>query len=98
MRVCLFEDPGARDLEPLTLTRPAFDLLCGLSSLAAKQYQAFAADSRAALVRPHLADVCRQGPGPTPAFCAGPPADPVGVAFNDPDWLRAGPAVLVNGR
>src|SRR5262249_32066951 len=29
MRVCLFEDRRVEDLEPLTLTRPAHDLLCG---------------------------------------------------------------------
>ena len=40
MRVCLFEDRGALDLEPLTLTRPVFELLCGLTSLAAKQCRA----------------------------------------------------------
>jgi UDP-N-acetylglucosamine diphosphorylase/glucosamine-1-phosphate N-acetyltransferase len=83
MRVCLFEDRGVADLEPLTLTRPAFDLLCGQTSLATKQYRYFGATLRGALVRPHLADVCRH----TPA-----------AAVNDLAWLRAGPVVLVNGR
>src|SRR5205807_1760711 len=36
MRVCLFED-RAEDLDPLTLTRPTFQLLCGRSSLGCKQ-------------------------------------------------------------
>jgi UDP-N-acetylglucosamine diphosphorylase/glucosamine-1-phosphate N-acetyltransferase len=84
MRVCLFEDRSVPDLEPLTLTRPAFDLLCGLSSLADKQCRYFGASARGALVRPHLADVCR--------------LDSPGVAVNDLAWLRAAPAVLVNGR
>jgi UDP-N-acetylglucosamine diphosphorylase/glucosamine-1-phosphate N-acetyltransferase len=84
MRVCLFEDRNALDLEPLTLTRPAFDLLCGLSSLAAKQCRYFDAGSVGALVRPHLAGVVRE-------------AHP-GAAVNDAVWMRAGPAVLVNGR
>src|SRR5262249_5769612 len=84
MRVCLFEDRGAADLEPLALTRPAFDLLCGQTSLAAKQCRPFAPCDVGLLVRPHLAGVCRrQRPG-TPV--------------NDLDWLRAEPTVLVNGR
>jgi UDP-N-acetylglucosamine diphosphorylase/glucosamine-1-phosphate N-acetyltransferase len=84
MRVCLFEDRSVVDLEPLTLTRPAFDLLCGLSSLGDKQRRHFAADAAGALVRPYLADVCRlQSPG---------------LAVNDLPWLRAAPVVLANAR
>ena len=37
MRICLFEDPGVANLEPLALTRPAFELLCGLTTLGRKQ-------------------------------------------------------------
>ncbi|HTU20227.1 MAG TPA: putative sugar nucleotidyl transferase [Gemmataceae bacterium] len=84
MRVCLFEDRGALDLEPLSLTRPVFELLCGLSSLAAKQSRFFPPGPRGVLVRPHLADLCRLHS----------PAVPV----NDLGWLRAGPVILVNGR
>jgi UDP-N-acetylglucosamine diphosphorylase/glucosamine-1-phosphate N-acetyltransferase len=84
MRVCLFEDRSVLDLEPLSLTRPVFDLLCGLSSLGGKQRRYFAAGSTGALVRPHLADVCRVN---SPA-----------LAVNDLAWLRAGPTVLVNAR
>jgi UDP-N-acetylglucosamine diphosphorylase/glucosamine-1-phosphate N-acetyltransferase len=87
MRVCLFEDRGALCLEPLTLTRPVFDLLCGQTSLGHKQCRAFGPDGQvvlAALVRPHLADLVRlRSPG---------------AAVNDFAWLRAGPVVLVNGR
>jgi UDP-N-acetylglucosamine diphosphorylase/glucosamine-1-phosphate N-acetyltransferase len=84
MRVCLFEDRGALDLEPITLTRPAFELLCGLTSLGAKQCRAFPPAPRGALVRPHLADLYRlQAPD---------------VVVNHLAWLRAGPTVLVNGR
>jgi UDP-N-acetylglucosamine diphosphorylase/glucosamine-1-phosphate N-acetyltransferase len=83
-RVCLFEDTAVAGLEPLTLTRPAFDLLCGLSSLGDKQRRAFGAASAGALVRPHLADVVRlRHPG---------------TAVNEADWLRDGPLVLVNAR
>jgi UDP-N-acetylglucosamine diphosphorylase / glucose-1-phosphate thymidylyltransferase / UDP-N-acetylgalactosamine diphosphorylase / glucosamine-1-phosphate N-acetyltransferase / galactosamine-1-phosphate N-acetyltransferase len=83
-RVCCFEDRRAGDLEPLTLTRPAFDLLCGLTPLAAKQLRHFAAVDPGALLRPHLADVYR--------------LDHPGLPVNDLTWLRAGPTVLVNGR
>jgi UDP-N-acetylglucosamine diphosphorylase/glucosamine-1-phosphate N-acetyltransferase len=84
MRVCLFEDRGVANLEPLTCTRPAFDLLCGQSSLGSKQCRHFAPCGVGYLVRPLLADLLR----------AQHPATPV----NDLAWLRAEPAVLVNGR
>jgi UDP-N-acetylglucosamine diphosphorylase/glucosamine-1-phosphate N-acetyltransferase len=82
MEVCLYEDRGAADLEPLTLTRPVFDLLCGQSSLAEKQVRYFQAASTTAVVRPYLADVVRlQSPG---------------VAVNN--FAGAGLVVIVNGR
>ncbi len=84
MRVCLFEDRSVLDLEPLSLTRPAFDLLCGLSPLADKQRRYFPAGPAGALVRPCLEELCR-------------PESP-GVAVNDVAWLRAGATVLVNAR
>ena len=84
MRVCLFEDRGVLDLEPLSLTRPVFELLCGLTSLAAKQSRFVPPGPRGFLVRPYLADLCRLH------FPA--------VPINDPVWLRAGPTILVNGR
>jgi UDP-N-acetylglucosamine diphosphorylase/glucosamine-1-phosphate N-acetyltransferase len=84
MRVCLFEDRSVLSLEPLTLTRPAFELFCGLSTLGDKQFRHFGATDRGALVRPYLADVGRLG---SPR-----------VSVNDLAWLRAGPTVLVNSR
>jgi UDP-N-acetylglucosamine diphosphorylase/glucosamine-1-phosphate N-acetyltransferase len=84
MRLCLVEDRAVGDLEPLTLTRPAFDLLCGLSPLAVKQRAFFSGLPVGVLVRPELADVYRLDHPNTPV--------------NDTDWLAAGPAVLVNGR
>src|SRR5436309_774924 len=84
MRVCLFEDRGARDLEPLTQTRPAFDLICGSSTLAEQLIGAFPGAEVGLIVRPELADlVSHERPG---------------VPVNDTDWLRAGPVFLVNGR
>jgi UDP-N-acetylglucosamine diphosphorylase/glucosamine-1-phosphate N-acetyltransferase len=84
MRICLFEDHGHAELEPLSLTRPVFDLLCGLDSLAAKQCRVFAPCAVGTLVRPHLADLCRLRDCRTPV--------------NDVHWLRSSPTVLVNGR
>ena len=57
MRVCHYEDRAVADLEPLTLTRPAFDLLCGQTSLADKQARHFQASERTAVVRPHLSQL-----------------------------------------
>jgi UDP-N-acetylglucosamine diphosphorylase/glucosamine-1-phosphate N-acetyltransferase len=82
MEVCLYEDRGAADLEPLTLTRTVFDLLCGQSSLGEKQARYFQATSRTAVVRPHLADVVRlQSPA---------------IAVND--FADSGLIVVVNSR
>jgi UDP-N-acetylglucosamine diphosphorylase/glucosamine-1-phosphate N-acetyltransferase len=84
MRVCLFEDRGVRDLEPLTLTRPVFELLCGLTALACKQSRFFATGPRGVLVRPELAAVYRSHAADVPV--------------NDLSWLRAAPTLLINGR
>ncbi|HEY2911099.1 MAG TPA: putative sugar nucleotidyl transferase [Gemmataceae bacterium] len=84
MRICIFEDRRTADLEPLTLTRPASDLLCGLDSLAAKQERYFAAEVVGYLCRSLLADVLRERDAASPA--------------NDPAWLRTAPTVLVNSR
>jgi UDP-N-acetylglucosamine diphosphorylase/glucosamine-1-phosphate N-acetyltransferase len=84
MRICLFEDHGVYNLEPLSLTRPAFDLLCGACSLRERQARAFAATEMGALVRPALTELCSE-------------AHP-GLPVNDRPWLLAGPAILVNSR
>src|SRR6185369_8449705 len=84
MRVCLFEDRLVLDLEPLSLTRPAFDLLCGCTTLAEKQFRAFAATERGAIVRSSLAVLTRQ--------------NHPHLRVNDPGWLAAGPVLLVNSR
>jgi UDP-N-acetylglucosamine diphosphorylase/glucosamine-1-phosphate N-acetyltransferase len=83
MRVYLFEDHGVADLEPLTLTRPVFALLCGLNSLGEKQRRYFGGTDVGFLVRPELAELC----------CLEHPDTPV----ND-SWPRSGLIVLVNGR
>ena len=84
MRLCCYEDRAVADLEPLTLTRPAFDLLCGESSLADKQACHFQASARAAVVRPHLAETTR--------------LTAPGLAVNDFAGLDPGLVAVVNGR
>lgn len=84
MRVCLFEDSGVDLLEPLTLSRPVFNLLCGMTTLADKQRRHFDAGAAGALVRPLLADLCR--------------LERPDWQVNDNSWLRTAPTVLVNGR
>jgi UDP-N-acetylglucosamine diphosphorylase / glucose-1-phosphate thymidylyltransferase / UDP-N-acetylgalactosamine diphosphorylase / glucosamine-1-phosphate N-acetyltransferase / galactosamine-1-phosphate N-acetyltransferase len=83
MHLCLFED-RADQLDPLTLTRPVFDLYCGITTLADKQLRSFVASGSGVVVRPGLAPLCRQRR----------PRWPV----NDAAWLRSGPGVLINGR
>lgn len=85
MRICHFEDRAVLQFEPLTLTRPVFDLWCGQSSLAAKQRQAFGPGAKSAyLMRSYLAPVYRL-------------QNPIAV-INDAVWLGQGPMLLVNGR
>ena len=84
MRICHFEDRRAADLQPLTLTRPASDLLCGLTTLGAKQARYFGATEVGHLCRPALAEWLRERDS--------------SASVNDSVWLRAGPTVLVNGR
>ena len=84
MRICLFEDPGVANLEPLALTRPAFELLCGLTTLGRKQCRYFAPCEVGVLVRPELAEFYRVG---RPS-----------LRVNDFAWLRAEQTVLVNAR
>jgi UDP-N-acetylglucosamine diphosphorylase/glucosamine-1-phosphate N-acetyltransferase len=59
MRIILFEDAGVTNLQPLTLTRPAFDLRCGAVSLLERQERVLPGPAHSALVRPELADLCR---------------------------------------
>lgn len=84
MRICVYEDQHVRGLEPLTNTRPAIDLLCGLTTLGEKQAHFFAATAIGHLCRPIVAEQIR---------ARGPHA-----RVNEPAWLRAAPTVLVNAR
>ncbi len=88
MRLCLAEDNAVSGLEPLTLTRPVFDLLLGSTTLGAKLARAFGVGPgparRGAVVRPYLAAVCRS-------------RDPR-TTFNDRDWLAREAVAVANGR
>jgi len=59
MHLCVFEDNAVGRLQPLTDTRPAFDLRCGARTLLERQLHAFGAEQGFAFVRPELADLCR---------------------------------------
>lgn len=84
MRICVYEDHRVHGLEPLSLTRPAADLICGLTTLAEKQARYFGTRTVGHLCRPLIAELIRSR------------GSSGGV--NDPFWLRAGPTVLVNAR
>jgi UDP-N-acetylglucosamine diphosphorylase/glucosamine-1-phosphate N-acetyltransferase len=84
MRICIFEDRRTGQLEPLNLTRPTFDLLCGWTTLFDKHVRHFPTTQTGVLIRPHLAELCRwQHPE---------------IAVNEADWLRSARLVLVNSR
>jgi UDP-N-acetylglucosamine diphosphorylase / glucose-1-phosphate thymidylyltransferase / UDP-N-acetylgalactosamine diphosphorylase / glucosamine-1-phosphate N-acetyltransferase / galactosamine-1-phosphate N-acetyltransferase len=89
MRICIFEDALVLNLQPLALTRPAFDLRSGATTLLDKQLRSCGVRAAGALVRPDLADLCRL----THAH----------LAVNDAAWLRGDGGrgqgvVLVNAR
>jgi UDP-N-acetylglucosamine diphosphorylase/glucosamine-1-phosphate N-acetyltransferase len=84
MRACVFEDYGSYSLAPLTLTRPAFDLWCGVRTLLERQRRYFQPTELGALVRPALTDLCR--------------VLHADVTVNDGSWLAADQTVLINGR
>ncbi len=88
MRLCLVEDNAVAGLEPLTLTRPVFDLVLGSRTLGAKIARAFGVGPgparRGAIVRPYLSAV-RLARDPH-------------TAVNDRDWLAREPVIVANGR
>ncbi len=88
MRLCLVEDNAVAGLEPLTLTRPVFDLRLGGGTLGSKIVRAFGVgpgpQRRGVVIRSYLAPVQRQ-------------RDPH-TAVNDRDWQARGPVIVVNGR
>jgi UDP-N-acetylglucosamine diphosphorylase/glucosamine-1-phosphate N-acetyltransferase len=84
MNICIFEDTTVADLEPLSLTRPAFDLWCGAGPLLRRQLRYFGVDKAHALVRRPLVELCRQ-------------SHPE-LTVSEPSELWGGPVALVNAR
>jgi UDP-N-acetylglucosamine diphosphorylase/glucosamine-1-phosphate N-acetyltransferase len=58
--LCIFEDEHCNRLYPLTLTRPAFDLRCGISLLREKIARRFPGSRLHLFCRDYLADVVRE--------------------------------------
>jgi UDP-N-acetylglucosamine diphosphorylase/glucosamine-1-phosphate N-acetyltransferase len=84
MRLCVFEDSGAEDLEPIALSRPVFDLWCGAATTLLRHRYYTQAEEVGVLVRPFLADLCRlQHPE---------------LFVNDLAWLRSAATLLCNAR
>ncbi len=88
MRLCLVEDMAVAGLEPLTLTRPAYELRLGAMTLGEKTARAFGVGPgparRSVVIRPHLAEM---EAARDPHTCV-----------NDLDWLARGPVVVANAR
>jgi UDP-N-acetylglucosamine diphosphorylase / glucose-1-phosphate thymidylyltransferase / UDP-N-acetylgalactosamine diphosphorylase / glucosamine-1-phosphate N-acetyltransferase / galactosamine-1-phosphate N-acetyltransferase len=84
MRICIYEDAGVRNLEPIALTRPAFALRCGAERLFERQRRQFAANEVAFWVRRALAELWK--------------LDQPGHPVNDAAWLRDGTTTWINGR
>ncbi len=61
--VCIFEDEFSRRLHPLTLTRPVFDLRCGMFTLHEKVRNVFAQQSTVFACRKYLQELVRQSYG-----------------------------------
>jgi UDP-N-acetylglucosamine diphosphorylase/glucosamine-1-phosphate N-acetyltransferase len=84
MPVILYEDAAVANLEPLAVTRPAFDLRCGAGTLLQGQLAYFGVDQAGALVRPAHAELCRR--------------DHPELAVNEAAALDHRPFTLVNAR
>jgi UDP-N-acetylglucosamine diphosphorylase/glucosamine-1-phosphate N-acetyltransferase len=87
MRICVFEDAAVTGLQPMSLTRPVFDLRCGAVSLLERQLRSLPSAKVSVLIRPVLAGLCQvQHPD---------------LVINDAKWLASGATemvLLVNGR
>ena len=57
--ICIFEDNRFRQLYPLTLTRPVFDLRCGIFSLQEKLIRRFPQKSVYLLCRKYLGEIVK---------------------------------------
>ncbi|MCS7047334.1 MAG: putative sugar nucleotidyl transferase, partial [Gemmataceae bacterium] len=83
MRICLF-DSGWDLLQPLTWTRPVFELLCGMTTLGEKQRRWWDSEDWGVCLRPELAAIYRRDHPQTP--------------INEYGWLLTPMTVIVDGR
>ncbi|MCK4276724.1 MAG: hypothetical protein KAX78_09430, partial [Phycisphaerae bacterium] len=85
MRLILFDldDEGRRDFYPLSLSRPVWELRCGMTTLGEKLIAAADADDVACFVPPYLAETYRQS-------CP--------FEVNDPATLRGDALLVLDGR
>ncbi|MCF7803803.1 MAG: hypothetical protein K9N46_00690 [Candidatus Marinimicrobia bacterium] len=60
MNLCLFEDRRVEDCSPITLTRPVFDMRCGISPLREKIEHRLSGEEIIYHVREYLKDVVRE--------------------------------------
>jgi UDP-N-acetylglucosamine diphosphorylase/glucosamine-1-phosphate N-acetyltransferase len=88
MRLCLVEDMAVAGLEPLTLTRPAYDLRLGAATLGEKIGRAFGVGPgparRGVVIRSHLREMQRE-------------RDPH-TAVNDTEWMARGTTLVAMAR
>ncbi len=84
MNICIFEDGGWKNLYPLTLFRPAFELRCGFNLLREKIVRKFPENKILFLMRDHL----------VPTFEKRVPDSPV----NNLDSLKQEDLLMINGR
>jgi len=87
MRLILFDEPGEKrgNFYPLALSRPIWELRCGITSLAEKLIAKVGADDVAYFVAPYLAEVYRAKTSRK-------------ASVNDPVALTKKDLFLVNGR
>src|SRR5262245_54352801 len=83
MRTAIVEDRGVLSLEPLTLTRAAFELWCGAATLLQRHRRAVPQGEVGLVVRPELAELTR--------------LDHPELPVNDAAWL-GDVSVVVNAR
>lgn len=87
MHLVVFEDLQWPALAPFSLSRPAFGLLAGVTSLLAKQIRHLSPTRLTLWVRPGMAELCRQRVAPETGIL---------TAVNQP--LDDEPALLLNAR
>jgi UDP-N-acetylglucosamine diphosphorylase/glucosamine-1-phosphate N-acetyltransferase len=84
MRIVLFEDSHAEDLNPVALLRPVFELICGRDCLRRRLQRWFPMAEFGVCVRPWLAESYSE-------------AQPE-IRVNDRHWIQQGTVLLINGR